>query len=336
MKGEKMKNYLATFLCLILLITSIIFLPTTSNSEVMFGAGAEENEKITNLEDMVDFLAFLSNENDQKVLSANTGINYAPSLEENEDDGEDIKQYNSGTIDQTAYIKSFTAYGTENYSVRSTQTINRTLSIYLSEEASYYHSKASMDYQDSRVDYNNQTNSYNKSLYIVWDMEIYIAEDMFLVKFNSFYGYDKEEDSYFSASKDSIGKWIRLPDTYIDFDDLDSFNRESLSLIGDCILGYIEDGFVKKGNVYTLKEKYAIDEDITIDLNTSENPTIELNQNYESSINSPDGRTFSSQTLDSNYSFEFKNINNTIVSISDDVEIYDFDDFDWEGLEYVF
>ncbi|MBE6548466.1 MAG: hypothetical protein E7667_06305 [Ruminococcaceae bacterium] len=332
-------------ICAALLIVALVFSPSVS-ADVVAGAGKGENAELTSLEDVADFFDFLNNGTDSSVYApdfdflsamtedgtdAATEIPIDAATEGNTEDQEpshseksrEKKTYTSGTIHEVSQMNAESSYHGDSYGGSSRYSMVRTLSIYLTEDASYYKSNGSLQSNsNSWSDVDGEYDEEGSATSMMWDFEFYFDEDQMLMKINNLVLCSDDEDFKFPFDREGFGKWLDISDTdVLGAIEIDAINRESLGELGECIVEYMDDGFVKNGKVYTLIDKFIEDSKIVVNLNDADSPVLEMT--YSQSDDSSSG-SYSSH-VGAVYTFE--NINNTVVELSDDIKVEDAADY---------
>ena len=332
-------KYVSIIICLVLLVTAIVFIPKDLNSGIIAGSGNGKNEKLEEPEDVLELLACIS-ETESVARAANARSKRG--------------DYESATIHESAYLtmSSSSSYYEEHYdyygnyyssyySSASSTTLSRELSIYMTEDASYYHSigqitsSSSYDSPENDEDYDNQ-------MYYNFDIEIYLNhdDDEMFIKFNRWDMFGTGE--YLIISEEIKGKWVSFDSSlYGAVGFIDEANRSSLSTIGTIIsMALSEDLFDENKDQYTLskkdlKELYGTDNmykgDFTLNLSDPERPTIsfDIDVTNESDNDGNGTSQYYNKTV-TNLEYVFENINNTVVEMSKSVDVIEIDEDDFE------
>ncbi len=328
-----MKKFVLPIIALILVVAALLWPSDALFSTVKAGPGDGENEKIKKPEELVELLYFANSrtnaDREGYTLSINGGAMPLSSLETAA--SKKKSDYDSFTLSENTVIKSdYTSrevvdsyydgydykYIYENVASVST-SMNRALVVYMTEDESYYVSKGTYSY--NYTNYRDSELSY--SMYMIFDMNIYVGEDEVIFKFNNL---EMAGDNIEKISRKIIGKWYSVPREGADeiFGMVDAFNRGNLSKFGSMIeYGIDEDEFDKDGKIYTMEYSTLEEDDteFTVDLTDSENPYIE----YIVDGKSEDGYSMS-------YVYDtvvFSNIGNTVIDV-DDKNVEEFDDME--------
>lgn len=309
-----MKKYISVFVCLCLLIVSLFLLPEASDSSKhIAGAGENENEKIESVADVKQLLdafsnfdsASLSNDaGDNVFLLSNTNDTLPPISKEE-------KKYNSFSVCETAAMTSVTDYLL--FSV--TTTLDRTLSIYITPDATYYHSVGELSTIGKNLSDPNWRNHCS------FDVEVYIdhTNGDSLMKVNRFDMIAKKKVTF---SEEAIGKWLSVIDMTA-LSVIDEINRNLFSQLSNVVdFALQEDLYDHSRAEYVLKDKafwealgaeiHSTFGECRIDLSDAEAPVFSL------------GYNIAANHLDVEY--VFKNINNTVVHFPSNVEILEIND----------
>ena len=310
-------KYLSMCLCIVLLITSLIFSPI--DNAVKMGEGDGENKELSNVNEVVDFLMFMGGDesysdlclDDMNIARITLSTESMPFAAEGMDEADtepafkrDVTTYRSGTIHQYTYqTQTYSVYkegeGRKYYSV----TFDRNLSLYITDDASYYHSKGSY----------SRTND-DENMYFSFDMEFYFSDENVFVKFNEFDYMGDSKDIGFELLDEGYGVWLDFTDER--WAALDVTNREDLSEIGQELSDTDEEDFDINGNIYTIEE---FDDDSSskfeINLNDAERPSISF---VSSDNSSSESYTNNSKIV---FDFYFENIDNTVVEFDEDIDV---------------
>lgn len=291
-------RYLSMILCVCLLIAAVIIMPE-EQEWIGIGRGNGKDDVITTVREVGDFLAFVMGEEYEESLElSNDNVMLLSSTdtvtEEIEDKSEKIRrEYTSGSIHEDCYLEY--VYIDETSNDRYEYSLIRTLSLYMTEDASYYRSKGTRTNIDK-----------TESTRFVFDMEFYFDSDITLCKFNTF---EITGNLGFKVSDDIVGKWFKAEDIA----DIDGMNRDVLGEIGVIILTAEDDKFEEyKKNIFIVDPELTNGAQVKIDLRNSENPMMDI----QYSDNSDDGMTVA------NVVYSFENINNTVVKLDPNIEIH--------------
>jgi len=332
-------KYLSIFVCLALLITSIVFLPFETDSKITAGKGNGKNEKIEEPEDFLEFLThFTGNDPIDMRNDKITFLSYADEDTTEENEKTNKHKYESVTMHESTHMANYSSSTYDNSTYSSSQTISRQLSIYMTQNASYYHTIGQI--KASQTNDSIQGADGNYQLYIDFDIEIYIdnEDDILYIKFNSWDMISSSETTI--ISNEILGKWVYLGSySYELLDFVDDMNRDALKQFGSIIEDAIDDNLFDKNkgqyslNKKGLKEALGFEDldkgNFLVDMSDSESPIIDMHLGTSSkSDSSTDSKYSSSYYIDSKMVFE--NINNTIVEMDEDVDILEIDEDDIE------
>ncbi len=335
----KLKNYLALVLCIVLLVpVAISVMPQPT---VMGGAGNGIDEKVTTLKQTADVVEFVAERLSQM------GSGQQPYSIVNSDE---IPVYTSATwYDETAYTMVH-SYRTEidapggeddqRSDGRTWERLERRMTVYLTETASYYISEGTLSvWQDNY--------SEGETYSVDFKMHLYISAERKLLK------YEKLDvaSSSTGATADDFRKLKTFEDVWIDFTEdrfvvqeaieVSQSNNRVLSVMGD-YFRESKENFDKSGEIYTLQAQHLdsfmnayLDQretlehyegGFTVDLSNTTRPafTLDLDVNdfyeWERSLG---GYKYSSSGHVDQQGYEifaFANINNTVISIPDDIK----------------
>ena len=139
-----------------------------------------------------------------------------------------------------------------------------------------------------------------------------------------------------------LNKWIDLSAESTDglFDEITGETYSQLSVIGEYVSNYEENGFTERNGIYTLADEkartlicemigYSGVENLfdkasfTVDLTKKINPAMEIYEKVETMKNSSDGMyEYYLPKQEQKHKLSLSNINNTIVNFPTGVEIY--------------
>ena len=347
-------KYVSIFICVVLIIVSICLIPGSTSSDVTAGMGNGVNKELNHPEDIQALLSYISNENSETMDNNSTyGVSvlgYEDSEKSNDDNAKSKstkKQiYRSVTIHENAYITSssnssaYVESGTYYSSANS--TMNRQLSIYMTEKSSYYHSIGQIS-SSSSYDAPAFENDKDKqsSAYASFDLEIFFdskSGDVF-IKFNKWNMVSTSQTVI--ISNEILGRWVKFDGNAFDaLDLLDSMNRSSLSLIGNIITMAIDDDmFNENKNSYSIskkdfKEILETDDlktgEFIVDMSNAERPIVKMTASVSTSNKDDNNSSKYSANAYTKLEYVFENINNTIVEMDKNADILEIDEDDVE------
>ena len=339
-----MKKFASLIVCVALILLSALWPSESFDRVVMAGPGNGENEEVTDIDEMLEVMRFISGrvDNDSNnSLAIRTKLAALSTLSVDEEDDEkeekDEYEYDSLTWVEDTKLKTTTStlkpMYDDGYYPGATPTdyevlskthieLSRTLTCYMVDDASYYVSRGSIiSVFDQYVEPYENTN-----VSFVFDIEIYVDDDVTLIKFNTF--VSNADD--FPEFNNVLGKWIELPaEAASDFISMiDSTNRSMFNMLADFINEGIEnDEYSEKKDVYTFEFDMYGEEDgtLTVDLSTSTEPfldcVIESTGDYGNYIEMQDR-------------FICMNVDNTVIELDINDSVIEFDDME-EFMEFL-
>ncbi len=302
-----MKKQTGATVSLVLAVASFFTMKTGLSTGGIAGAGLGTDQQVSTLSDMYEMLDYFSTGGGRSVES--TALMKTEKIDS-------LTMVENGEMSLSQQI------GGETQSV----TINKTMTLYLTEEAGYYISKGmSVRENDSskRVSY--------------FDVHVYIGVNTVFVKFNEYSststieGEDGEEDSkgYMVIKPSKKGIWIECPiEVAAMFNFADELNASTFNSFKQIIREGIEDKNSKldrDGDVYTLEENFEDNTSTFIcDLSNKKAPHIQT-------ISKVKEKTEQGKYSVSTYSqMEFRNIGNTVINgnIKADYVCKDLEEYD--------
>ncbi len=324
-----MSKYVKSCISLVLLICALVCFFNARGDTIIAGAGNGTNAQVKTLEEFYSLLDFVSNRKDadedgENIAAENIFI--TPLSEEAE---EQLKTHKSVTIIENSSMsvkaehKKAVGYDQNTGSMRyekigdSSTTLKRSLTVYMTESASFYVSKGTVSYS-----YENRSSSENaqesSSYFMDFDLQIYFDEEKALVNFKELTFFQSELDEIQKIKSDYKGKWIELPKAFAGefLETIDSYNRDFLGALKTYIEDSLTDGdngdFTKDGDIYSCKKEQSMGSgdavqttEIEINLSNPQNPFTEFKvSGKENTSNS----IFMLDTLG------FSNIDNTVIN----------------------
>ena len=320
-----MKKYILIAVSIVLIIASVFCMPESMNPEILAGPGNGTNYRIKDFDDFSEVLDYFIYGSSS---SANAGNGVESMAEIIRSTG-----HSSGTITEESYasitqsnriVDDYDYYNNEYiYTTIGTSysTFNRTLTIYMDGNNSYYVSKGML--KSNYTAYGNYESNESSSMKMIWDFSMLIYGKKMYMKFDSFiYEYDGISKADLS---DIIGKWVEIPaeSTYSMIAFVDSINRENLASI-QRIINYGLEDMNRSGDVYSFNHSMYGENDtkVTIDLSNEENSSVKMvvdaNEDYV--------------TVDMRDIISFSNIDNTVIENN----ISDAEKLSEEELEEIF
>ncbi len=308
-----MKKYVMPIVAIVLIVAALVLPSDSLTPVVSAGAGNGQNAEITSLKELgevIDFIAGIDSDSETSMLDDGSTVLTSSFDSDDEDEDEDESKKNPHSsvtmIEDTVIVIN-------NKSEKS--KIKRSLTMYITQDATYYISKGSSSDEDTTT--------------AMFDLEMYVSEDVTLVKFEKYsltYSNSSGEKKNENISTEYVGKWLKIPaeGSAMIFSMIDEINRDTLGNIGDLIKQGKDAGFKEKNDVYSLEQSNLEEDDtlITIDLSDNETPSIEWLIDAE--YTTVDYETFSYDMIDT---ITFCNIDNTVIEINDD-NVIEFDDLE--------
>lgn len=350
-KKIDVKKIVCLSICVVLIIIACIV--GVDYNSIGLKSGSGRNARMSSLEDMSEMLSSFS-----EPLS---GFGYSKkSATLNAKDGEaSTAKYTSVTIhEQTSSYASVV-----NGELYATATIQRSMDIGITSRGTYYHIVATLSTDSQVREYNEETKEDElKKHYsdLDLDMEIYMSEDRFLLRFNRF--SSATDGKNLMGIERVLGQWADFSDdsdvgkaVVSSLGSVNNKNFRIFGIMGDYIGRRDEDIFGKRGNVYSLKNEPSkafasalmnvvgsgtLDEDFNcvfdVDLSDAASPlvTLMLDSDYSDRIEVPDesGRGTTKRDVSARIYekdvFEFTNINNTVIDIPSSISTLTAKEFD--------
>ncbi len=344
------KRILSFVLAIILLIGCFV-LNYVNNGIVTVGPGNGVDEKVDDPVKLAEVLNYLGEYKlSRGVASNNSGGVVYLSDTENEDEIEaevSKTKYTGATIIITTSLSASSSTDNPQYIsnklAESEQQVNRELTMYFTEDATYYSSNG---YSTLHMKYDGGD---DKFIYIRFDMEAYTTATSEYVKFYDLFLTTSSETVQLKAT--TKGRWIKVPqDTVGDLIDVDGENREVLSSFGEMVELLVKYDMVEAGSSARLDEGDFISAikqegdkvpglfddasiDFTIDLTNPTCPTISsisvVDSKKTSAITTGYDNFFNPETVTvtifnkSNIvqNITIKNINNTVINFDESRDI---------------
>ncbi len=347
-----MKKYLIAIIAAILVVVSLFSTAISANQGVRVGAGNGENSKVEDMEDLYSLLEFIMNrKSSDRSKEINNGSTPLLLASRNSDDiSSSENEHKSVTIIEDTVVERTDIFRTPYYndysdepryrdSGKSYVRLVRELKGYVTEDATYYISKGTLEKRSETYAYQDIKATFT-DIYFDFDMHIYIGDNEAFIKINR-YNYslsDEEKTEEQTIRSEYVGKWIQLTskDAISIFASTDDANGQFLSMIKELIeYGVIKDvepededqypEFEREGDIYIATQEFKDEKDekvtgdmkLTINLSEYKSPYLELK-----GLNEDGGfRSFMLDTI------TFCNIDNTIVDFNGECD-YKFEDFE--------
>ncbi len=285
--GNLIKKYSNLIIAVVLIIATLTITTNLPLSVIRAGAGMEKNSEVDSLEEMYSVLnciinRTISDRTEPEKTLKNSSYLFVADSEEKETN---TPKHNSLTMVEDTVMYYQTGL--------SASIFTRKLTVYMTEEASYYISKGNMQSDDG---------------YFNFDLHIYIGEDAVMAKFDKFKIVNTASENTVICEIKSYmtGNWIELPkdEIYYILNKIESMNANALEMLGEYIKNEI--AFDEDSNVYKLERvNNSQTTDITVDLTDYENPYIKFVIDKEETV--LENAAYISDTI------SFSNIDNTVV-----------------------
>ncbi|MGM9643692.1 MAG: hypothetical protein ACI3X1_01255 [Eubacteriales bacterium] len=338
-----MKKYIITIASAVLALAALFTFINSPAAAVTAGPGNGRDDEVEDFEDLYSLLDFFTGKTneDNKEIKNKYDVSFLSFTDDESDSEAPLKKIKTKKHTSVTYTEfsdmsmEMTHKRTEYYDSNSKPyyvitgktkvQFRRSLTIYITEDASYYISKGNIN--SSYTDNSDSDNSGKSSF--DFDMEIFFKEDIALIKFNTFIMSSNKQTT--SIKDEYIGKWIKMSKDIGQelLSSIDQYNRETLSeiqeIIENEILGSEESEFKEKDNIFTLKDN-NLGIDVTVDLSNITCPSIEFIMDEDSEDSEDHSYLLDVMT--------FENIDNTVINMntdSDDIIALDNPD-DFENL----
>lgn len=349
-------KYVSFGVCIALLLVSLLLVWNgNAASDVQAGPGDGVNEQIDTPEAFMDFLKSFDEdsmvsahipEQGVSVLSADKDMIGLSGSEddESESDADDNDaspsvKYDSVTIHEDVYMSTYAYYhyrdNSESRSATANVKLNRSLTMYMTEDVSYYHSVGSLFMNSDSVTGKPTSTTTTSHSYVDFDMEVYLNlyRDECLVKFNN---WAMVGNDVITISDEIIGKWVTFPDSVSDdIYGVDGLNKEAFTVLQSIVETALSNNeFRRSDNTYKLGKTNVYlpvigakqaSVDFMLDMADAERPMVRMNVTDKDhaadngSVGTDFYETESKVYMDALYTFE--NINNTVIEMADDVDV---------------
>lgn len=326
-----MKKYVSAIISVVMLIASTVFSVITPQTGIKAGAGRGTSSQVATLEEIYSVMDYLSRDlfagmdgnDEEKVETAHTSGTMTETMTlKNEVYKEESKKVYPYPEDNPNY------YRYTDQTTITTTTLNRTLTIYMTENANYYVSKGTMKTEEE-IEYHS---SDMVQSFMDFDMEIYIARDICLMKFNRFVGMECEKDmegnyvrTTASVQPTLKGLWIELPLEVggLMFQTINSANESGLAELQEEINKAIagEKGFEKEGASYIWTKEgrkdvpYMPKTEFKLSFANTINPCVDMKvDSIRTAVEIPENGSYNILKTDANMSFY--NIDNTVIDVN--------------------
>lgn len=325
----KMKKIITLSISLVLIVAALFcsYVPAGFTA----GRGNGENEEVTDTETLSDVI-----KDTCKLLNFGSTYSVEPMSSLSIAKG---KSYESVTLvyDTDAESRVTLHNGEHMYS-----TVKAKMTVYIDADG-----RAIISLRDAVVDIDIKYGSVSQRFNVSYDADLYISESVVAVK------YHKVSTSLQGMPSSLIGRWIdvrHLPGDFTNiFQNLLQQTKNYLGLIDKYLSEYSEDGFIKRGDKYSMmdeylesfiKEQFSLANDntigaeytfegcenqsMTIDLSSVTEPTIETDAKeveYEAYVDT--GTSSGKVRAECQYTdysrITITNINNTVIDFDEDI-----------------
>ncbi len=272
-----MKKYLTPIVAIVLMAISFFAAVGYGTSEIG-RKGNGTNVTVKNLDDLREIFDFVLEQKEGKAEEAGLSAIHLFSFDQYEEKEEKNSKYSGVTLVEESVIDSSIVH------------LNRSLTLYLTDKASYYISKGTLLISYEHTDF-----------YMIFDAEFYIEGQNALMKFNDLvieYGNKEIDEQY-------LGKWLMTEtgeaEKFLAF--IDDMNENALKEFADYLQEKDDADFKKDGKTYTGKTDFlGFEADIVYDLSNGERPIVEISGN--------DAKSYIYDSV------VFYNIDNTVIDTS--------------------
>lgn len=318
-ESKTIMKYRTMIISVSLIVIALLLSVVRSDNGVKFGRGNGKNAKISTTQELESLFDFLSGSQKKhsELKGAQKGFSLSmdsmvPAVDTADDPSDQYESdktlYTGVTAHENSYINA--TYHMAQSGIMKME-MNRRLSVYMTEDASYYRSAGNLLCKVSAP----STISEKKTFYYIdFDIEFYTDASTTLFRFNQ---WDIVGDMGFKFSENIFHQWISFPEaTANELSGMDLLNRDAFwNLRAMITFANSNHLFEQNGETYTVKpdsaneclrQGFGVDVsddtrcDFSLDLSDSENPILEFS--YHTS-------GLASVYADLQYSFE--NINNT-------------------------
>ena len=338
---------------LVLIIVSVVSI-ATDNAAVRVGAGFGMGERVESVEDLVSVLDFLNSNSKLNLTSRSLNrtsalaSRYGASSYDRRGSG---YRHDSATVHISTTIKSSSSCTNPDLSggMREIkQTVERELTIYITEDATYYASEG-IFYLSKEIEGKN--GNERKTEIAQFNIDVCVTDRDTYVKIHELMLIDNNQEM--KIKNKNVDKWIECTEELaLDLISIDSSNRDVLSSIGEMLDFLIEEGVIDEDDVsVSLDEKEladviemmgeeavsleGLDAQMKVDLSNPTTPIISLTRNYDNS-KKYDAETYGfsgtiSNKVKSDERIVIKDIDNTIIDFDRsfvDIEVETEEEFE--------
>lgn len=331
------KKIISLVVSLALLVTAIV---TTSskNATAIAGPGGGKNEKIENVQEVITALSFFLNDGKESLEDASTTVMLGSSdiggLALALSDDLNVNGHKSATITISTRMDSSSTYSAPSVRRSQKATVNRTLTLYITENETYYESKG--EFFTSYDSGDDKSTTFCK-----FNMLIYVEEDTTYACFKELLMVQPSQTVQIKA--ENIGRWMKLPpEAFEELIDVDESNRETFASIADLLNVLISTGEItpddkavsidssdwerivdsyEKEMPPTQFDKFDVDFDVDLSLATEPYLSIVATMDDKQEYN--DQKATNKATED--IRITMRNIDNTIINFDEDLISLSFD-----------
>lgn len=329
--------------CIVLVVVSCIMF--FDFDAINVGEGNGTNARITSMRDMGEMLEAFSPQLN--------GYNFSADISELSNDENDVEQH-VGKYKSVTFSEESSAYVNLDFAIKdnksrtydgsSTATYHRFMQVYITENATYYHSECTVTTDGSMPEYIGDNISTSTSYSdITLNIDVFIAKDRVLLRINKALIAVNGVNNYMFERV--LGRWGDFTEDVAEgkkivseFNSVNRMNFRILALMGECISGYNSDNFNNNGSSYSLKKgpfrslassllsiagvpSYLNDKGLSgefeVDLGDDTNPIVDLTLENKYKLDKETAQNSNYTKLNFDYleydEFTFSAINNTVI-----------------------
>ena len=354
------KKIVALGVATVMLVVCIILAASAGTSAIAGPAGGTDAE-VKNVGEFADVLGFFAyraeyDEIMEYLIAEGLDVDDMPEYID-EILNANKPKYKSATVNIKTNIYATTSSSNSKYTagmVSATQTVDRDLTLYMTDTQTFYVSRGMTSVYTDRRDPDTY-NTWTDSTFCQWDVQIYVnaGEETCFVNFAELLfassGEDYQTTSQLKAN--CAGKWYELPVSMVGYlIDIDYENRLVAEDLGELVEELIEEEVISKKNSnvaldardfedisYLLGNKIYEDDsevEFEMDFRDSTSPKIRafvLTDTEQTDKVSDHESVTVSQYVRNEQTFVFSNINNTKISFAEslvDETLEDEEDFE--------
>lgn len=355
------KKIVALGVATVMLIVCIILAASAGTSSIAGPAGGKDAE-IQNIKDFAKLLGFFAYRAEYDEFMEDL-IDEGYDLDDIPDElmGELLSAFEPAYKSATVNIKT-NIYATSdstnskytNGMVSATQTVDRDLTLYMTDTCTFYVSRGMTSVQTDCKDPDDYS-TWTNSTYCQWDVQIYVnaGEDTCFINITELLYATASKNQQMSSQlkANNAGKWFELPISMVDYlIDIDYENRVVAEDLGELIEELVEEEIISERSDKVTLDQHDFKEvsyllgnkiddkdteaEFEIDLSDSTTPKVRAFVLKDTSETEDVGEHESvtlSQYLRSEQTFVFSNIGNTAISFDEsrvDEILKDEDDFE--------